>query len=94
MGGWLLSTMVIVLVTQSYILFQADSSTSLQHISFNISVHLPSIREFHDFSTDFTNSVFAHKIGSFFDMWSPTGFGAVHLNARNAPIVVGVRLSL
>ncbi|KAI0684500.1 hypothetical protein BC835DRAFT_633066 [Cytidiella melzeri] len=60
----------------------------LDRVRFNISVHLPSNREFHEFSTDFTNSIVAHDVGEFFDLWAPTLFGRLRFNAKNAPMIV------
>ncbi|KAI0088392.1 hypothetical protein BDY19DRAFT_950658 [Irpex rosettiformis] len=71
-----------------------DSFSPSPHVRFNISVHLANIREFYDISTDFTNpgTAFAHEIADFLDLWSPTAFGVVKLNARNAAMSVGTML--
>ncbi|THV00718.1 hypothetical protein K435DRAFT_963879 [Dendrothele bispora CBS 962.96] len=70
------------------VMLWADSEVTLSRVKFNISVHLPDIQRFHDISTDFSNGIFQHFIEGFFDIWRPTYFGVVRLNARNAIINV------
>lgn len=75
---------------------QSDPTSNLiapsPHVRFNISVHLPDIQQFNDISTDFTNpgTIIAHEIADIFDLWRPTTFDAVRLNAKNARISAGV----
>ncbi|KAJ7472150.1 hypothetical protein FB451DRAFT_1037053, partial [Mycena latifolia] len=54
-------------------------------VRFNITVAVPTgVRDYKDLTTDL--ALFAHNIGDFFDLWSPTSFEVVWLKSSNAPI--------
>ena len=93
---WVSCSCVQLRYTKSLPSIQSDPTSNLiapsPHVRFNISVHLPDIRQFNDISTDFTNpgTIIVHEIADVFDLWRPTTFDAVRLNAKNARISAGV----
>ncbi|KAF5368965.1 hypothetical protein D9758_003001 [Tetrapyrgos nigripes] len=68
------------------IMIWADPQTTFSDVTYEIRVHLPDIRDFHDISTDFTNSAVLHDFTVPLDLFSPTSFDILRIATRNAKI--------